>query len=247
MTCEELRDEYELYTMGASEEPTRGELREHFQRGCETCIEGVRKARTLTAKLSNAVTLADPPAGLRRRVLAMVSPELLDKKGAAWSWIWAGTAALLGVATLFVIARESSLRNAFTQVQAEARQQKNELARLDESFALVDDPDSRQVAFGQNTPEPPRGRIFVHRTRGVVFMASNLPSLEAGKTYQMWLVPKGGNPLPAGLFRPAGNGTVMYVRPGPLPDVTLAAVAISVEPEGGSAQPTAKPIIAAAL
>ena len=247
MTCEELRDDYELYTMGAGEEPARGELREHFQRGCDTCIEGITKARTLTSKLSNAVTLADPPARLRRRVLAMVTPDLPEKGTSPWSWIWAGAAALLGVATLFVFARESRLRNEYTRLQTEALQQKNELARLDESFSLVNDPDSRQVVFGQNAPKPPRGRIFVHRSRGVVFMASNLPSLEAGKTFEMWLIPKGGNPLPAGLFHSAGNGTAMYVRPGPLPDVTLAAVAVSVEPQAGSAQPTATPIIVAAL
>ena len=247
MTCEELRDDYELYAMGVSEEPARGELREHLQRGCDTCIEGVRKARTLTSKLSNAVALADPPFRLRRRVQAMVTPELLEKKSAGWSWLWAGAAALLGVATLFFAARESHLRNEFTRVQAEARQQKSELARLDESFSLLNDPDSRQIVFGQNTPKPPRGRIFVHRSRGVVFMASNLPFLEAGKTYEMWLIPKGGNPLPAGLFLSAGNGTAMYVRPGPLPDVALAAVAISVEPQAGSVLPTTQPIIVAAL
>ncbi len=247
MTCEELRDDYELYTLGASEEPALGELRAHFERGCESCTQGVRKANSLTSRLGSAVALVDPPARLRRRVLALAKPELLDEKSSAWSWIWAGAAALLGVTALFLFASQSRLRNDFTRVQAQALRQTTELARLDESLSLMNDPDSRQVVFGQGTPKPPRGRIFVHQTRGVVFLATNLPSLGAGQAYEMWLIPKGADPLPAGVFRSAGNGTATYVRPGPLPQVTLAAVAVTIEPEAGSMKPTTKPIIVATL
>ena len=44
-------------------------------------------------------------------------------------------------------------------------------------------------------------RVFVNPERGVLLFANNLPRLESGKVFEMWLVPKSGVPRPAGAFR----------------------------------------------
>ena len=44
MNCDQLREHYELYALGIAEEPERGEIRAHLNRGCEVCGGG-RKAR----------------------------------------------------------------------------------------------------------------------------------------------------------------------------------------------------------
>ena len=80
-------------------------------------------------------------------------------------------------------------------------------------------------------------------SRGVVFLAANLPELQSGKTYEMWMVPKTGNPVPAGFFKPQEDGSALHLRPGPLAAIPWAAVAVSVEPETGSPQPATKPIL----
>lgn len=77
-------------------------------------------------------------------------------------------------------------------------------------------------------------------------MASNLPPAPEGKIYELWLIPKGGNPVPSGLFQSDLQGNALFVRSGEV-DANTAAVAVSVEPEAGSTAPTTKPLIVAAV
>ena len=49
MNCNELRDQYELYAFGVADEPERSEIREHLNRECEVCMEGMRRAREVAA------------------------------------------------------------------------------------------------------------------------------------------------------------------------------------------------------
>jgi anti-sigma-K factor RskA len=81
--------------------------------------------------------------------------------------------------------------------------------------------------------------------RGVLLIASNLPALAPGRTYQMWLIPKGGAPRPAGLFRSDARGGAVHILESAVDVAGTGAMAISVEPEGGSVQPTTTPIIVA--
>src|SRR5262249_22642255 len=75
MTHAELRDHYELYALGVFEDPGRSEIREHLQRGCEDCMTEVKRAREMMAVLGGAVEPVDPPARLRKRILASVGVE----------------------------------------------------------------------------------------------------------------------------------------------------------------------------
>ena len=68
-----------------------------------------------------------------------------------------------------------------------------------------------------------------------------LPKAAPGHVYQAWTLAKGAKRVaPSVTFEPGGDG-IAFVR---LPEeaTTLAAVAVSVEPAGGSQQPTTKPI-----
>ena len=78
-------------------------------------------------------------------------------------------------------------------------------------------------------------------------MASNLPPAPSGKLYEMWLIPKSGKPLPAGLFQSGINGSAMHIRPGAVDLDATGAVAVTVENEQGADQPTSQPFIVAAL
>jgi anti-sigma-K factor RskA len=72
---------------------------------------------------------------------------------------------------------------------------------------------------------------------------SNFPSAGSDRVYQVWLVRGNGRPSSAGLFRVAGNGRATFAIPESLKGVDQ--VLVSVEPGGGSEQPTAKPVVAA--
>jgi anti-sigma-K factor RskA len=91
----------------------------------------------------------------------------------------------------------------------------------------------------------PSGRMFWDRARGSwTFLAQNLPPLQPGRTYQLWIVTNKAK-ISAGTFEPRnGEATVsaQLVLTEP-----LAAVAVTEEPAGGTLQPTGATVIAATL
>jgi anti-sigma-K factor RskA len=72
-----------------------------------------------------------------------------------------------------------------------------------------------------------------------------LPQLQSNRTFQLWLIPAAGNPISAGIFRSDPDSSAVYVYPGQT--TNAAAVAVTVEPEGGSPQPTTTPFIVTKL
>ena len=69
-------------------------------------------------------------------------------------------------------------------------------------------------------------------------LTSDLASAPAGKVYQLWLQDKDGHFTSAGLI--TGSGDQAVVLQGDAADAQAAG--ITIEPAGGSQQPTSKPI-----
>ena len=226
MTCEELQPEYGAYALGSAENPERIEIAEHLARHCPNCTPGVRRAMEAVAAMSGAVKPVDPPKRLRRRVISMVSP---DKKR-SWAIVFAPWA----VAGVLLIALIS--------VGLPGWLHPNDSARLGQALSILNDPTTKDVSFGEPAA---RGRVFVSPQKGVVFIAAHLPALGAHRIFEMWVIPTQGNPIPAGLFRGEEDASAIYVRPGPV--TNAAAIAVTVEPEGGSPQPTTTPFIVTKL
>ena len=247
MNCDELRDDYELYTLGIADEPERSEIRAHLERDCPTCVPGVRGARELTTLIGATAPMVEPPARLRKRVLAIASGQTAPRLN--WSRLWVAVAAGALIAAVVFSTRAQRASAELQRVQAESAAQTRELARLNEAFAILNQPDARQVVFGGAPAQPPRGRVFLDPARGVLLLASNLPPAPAGKAYEMWVIPKakGSQPVPAGLFQSAADGTALHVLPGPVDVAGTGAVAVTLEPAAGVPQPTSTPIIVAAL
>ena len=228
MTCEELRDDYELYAMGLLDEPSRTEIRAHLESGCATCTAGMKVAREILSGLAAAVPLVDPPRRLRARVLASVGTVQRN-----WAPVWLALAAGLVIGAFLFGYR--------------TQQMDREMAVLHEMLGILNEPEARQVTFGEGVPKPPRGRVFVHPNRGVLLLASNLPRAPEGKIYEMWVIPKAGNPVPAGLFQSSTEGTAIHLHRGGVDLGATGAVAVTLEPAGGVPAPTTQPLIVAKL
>jgi hypothetical protein len=83
------------------------------------------------------------------------------------------------------------------------------------------------------------GTVVTRGDHAYLALAS-LPPLPPGKVYEAWTLARGSKTMaPSVTFTPSQNGITLV----PLPAVagSLAAVAVSVEPQGGSRQPTTKP------
>lgn len=85
----------------------------------------------------------------------------------------------------------------------------------------------------------PYVRVFSYKSSwGYHFLASNLPPVPSQKAYELWLIPKQGAPIPAGVFKPDTRGSAMVLNPPLTPGTEAKAFAITVEPEAGSTTPT---------
>jgi hypothetical protein len=244
MTCEELRDFYELYALGVLEAEEQSALEEHLARGCETCSQGLLRARALNAAMLTFIPEERPSSKLRHRVLGMVGAER-----PRWTWA-AAIAAACALALAVWLGTEERDR---TRELAGARQDllriTGERDRLNQALAFLQQPETKAVGFGRGQTAPPKGYVFVNQTMGVMLIASNLPQAGTGKTYEMWVIPKGPDgkataPRPAGLFQSDGSRG-LHILSGPIDPTMIAAIAVTLEPEAGSPAPTSTPMIVA--
>jgi hypothetical protein len=243
MNCDQLREYYELYAIGVAEDPECAEIRAHLNRGCEVCLRGVKQAREVAALLGGSAAPSEPSPKLRRRILASVGVE---ERRFGWAPFLAAGLALSLFAVVYFAVRQGEIAKELARARSEMGRQNIELSRLNEAFTILNSPDTTVSTFGEGRSRPPKGNVFTSKSRGVLLIASNLPPAPAGKAYEMWTIAKGGNPRPAGVFQSAADGSAMHVQPGPIdPDANL--VAVTLEPETGSSQPTSNPLFAAPI
>jgi anti-sigma-K factor RskA len=79
--------------------------------------------------------------------------------------------------------------------------------------------------------------VVIGADRTATLQVTGLSAAPSGKTYEAWVIPANRSPRPAGLFR-GGASSSVRLR-GTVPK--NAVVAVTVEPAGGSQQPTTKP------
>src|SRR5207253_2949543 len=90
---------------------------------------------------------------------------------------------------------------------------------------------------GQPVAPQARARAFWSRSSGLIFTASSLPPLPAGRTYQLWMVTPQA-PVSAGLLSPGTRGEAHALLATPPGVTSAAAIAVTIEPEGGVPSPT---------
>ena len=236
MTHSEMDELYELFLLGVLEPEESAEIAEHLERECEYCTARLRETAALLGSLSSIAELTPPPARLRERVLSIAAP----KKSKASGWPVAFGLALAASAALLVwaVSERGSLQQTLIRLEDVSRQRND----LRAAIAIFSESDTRTVKFGE-AQAAPHGRVFLSQTGGVVFVGSHLPELTNGKTFELWLVPAKGNAHAAGLFTTNSQGLSVNVLAQTINPAEYAAVAVSIEPDGGSPQPTSKPIL----
>ncbi len=262
---DDLRDHVGVFVLGALTAPERAAFEAHLAT-CAECAAEVRSLMPVAGALAQLVPQTDPPVMLRARMLALIGPGRGGSAGApslraspepapwARGWAaWFATAASLAlaialgayavalrgrIASLEVRLREAALRADqserliadTTRTAAEARLQVAVLAAPD--LARVD-------LAGQTIAPRAAARAFWSRSRGLIFTASNIPTLPTGRTYQLWVLSKQAPPYGADLLlKPDADGrvTVVFSTPTDLP--TPIGMAVTIEPEGGVPAPT---------
>ena len=210
-------------------------------RGGATCAAGVRDAQSAVALFGASTEGPAPSSALRRRVLATAGA--VDERRWDWRSAFVAAAATSTVACLilFYTGRDYELRIA--SLQQQIAQRSTEAAATRGALAVLQGSDTREVTFGGEPTAPPRGRVFVNPSSGILLIASNLPPAPSGKAYEMWILPKTGNPLAAGLFASSSDGSALHLHRATVPLTETAAIAVTLEVAAGVSAPTSTPVI----
>jgi anti-sigma-K factor RskA len=249
---EQYAEDLALYALGSLEGDKRLALENHLNE-CPACREDLEKLRGDAAWLAFSISSSRPPVHARQRLMSAVAKE--PKRHAvparrftwfkAFEWAVATAAALL---VLFFARQNRDLRQQISTLQANSFGQQQRLLQAKELIASLTSSEAQHFTLvASKTPPPAEGKtIYIRNSGTVIFLASNMPQLPPQKTYELWLIPTTGAPIPAGLFKPDEHGNATVVKP-PLPaGVEAKAFAITVEPEAGSPAPTTTPIMVGA-
>jgi anti-sigma-K factor RskA len=245
------------YALDALEPGERRRFAKHLQ-SCDRCAAEVRDLAEDAVRLAWS-TAAPAPAGLRERVLAAVRTTPQERAAAARErtprlppHVWgtqpppgrtrtprtrplfvpfatATAAAALVVASLFAVQAHR------TEDRLDA-----ERSRAREIAHVLAAPDARATT-GKDARGRGIGVIASASEREAVVTLSGYGTPPGGRVHQLWLMRPRARPRSLGLF--AGD-TPLVARG---LDTSSTSLAVTVEPDGGSAQPTGQPLVQLSL
>jgi anti-sigma-K factor RskA len=247
------------YVLGALDSEERRLFDEHLAT-CPACVAEMHSFFRITSTLAADIQGVPPPARVRERVLAEVrsaagvGPAERAAGRPTLRWVLAAglpvAASLLMVAGLGVYAAglrarvadlEARLDRATTQMLAGDRaiaEARRVALDTQSAMAVLAAPDLARIDLaGEATAPQASARALWSRQRGMVFTATELPPLPAGRVYQVWVV-TGEAPISAGLLEPDPSGRGVGIFSTPADIGAPVAVAVTLEPEGGVPAPT---------
>jgi Anti-sigma-K factor rskA/Putative zinc-finger len=235
------------YVMDAVPEADRIAFERHLT-GCEQCRDEVRGLREATARLGAAAAVEPRPA-LRDQTLQaaarlrQVPPLVTGQPGGparsrTWrhSWLTMAAAAFaiaFAGAAIGLGVHLSSMQHSLTATE----QRDHAIARV------LGQPDATTLT-AKVTTGGTATVVMSHRVRALVFMGNRLSSLPSSEAYELWIMRPGGD-VPAGMLPLSSGGmsgpmVVSGLQPGD-------QIGLTIEPAGGSRQPTSVPIVLVAL
>ena len=247
MNCEEAAELTGTYALDALPDDEASSMRAHLV----SCADHAARVAELRAVALELPALAEPiaaPAGLRARVLSAIDNEpqmrtaprsisdartLRTEARVLWrpanirsfSTRWGAIAAALVIALGGLLTWNLVLQNRSGASVERLASRATNVAPLKQASGGVG---GAVVYFGDE--------------KKVLVVSGALAPLESGKTYQMWAV-GGAQPASIGVMNAAPGGKISTVVS--FDAARTGTLAITIEPAGGSAQPTTAAILTA--
>ncbi|MFJ6087305.1 anti-sigma factor domain-containing protein [Streptomyces sp. NPDC092369] len=246
------------YALDALDPAERARFEKHL-RTCAVCAAEVRALTEDAVRLAWS-TAAPPPAAMRDRVLAAVrttpqvpppvreqtrehTPQLpphvwgvqppprrvRERRPFFVPFATATAAAALVVASLFAV-QANRTQDRLDAAQAQSREIAHVLSAPDARSSTGKDAQGRSIGVVASAEEG-----------SAVVTLSGYDDLASDRVHQLWLMRPDEQPRSLGLFK----GDTPLVASGLNKSAT--SLAVTVEPDGGSAQPTSQPIVQLAL
>jgi anti-sigma-K factor RskA len=231
-----LRENIPAYAVGALDAEEAAALDAHLKT-CKACQAELAAYRLLSDDLLAATPPQEPSAALRKRLQSQLPSARPAERKERPRFVWSFNQLAMGLALLLLFAINAF---SFVQMRALQGQQSNLLHQLQNSqaaVAMLSYPGTQSLPIHEGNIG---GTVLVDKDRNsVALIVWNLPQLNTQQTYQIWLIEPSGHRVSAGLFRPQAG--VPYTTQPVFSNQNLSnfvGIGVTVEPAGGSDQPT---------
>jgi anti-sigma-K factor RskA len=253
MNNERFEDLKDAYVLGALSEEERLSFEEYLAAHPERQAE-VDELGAVAGLLAFSPPEQEPSPELRGRVMEVVEVEAEPRRiGGRSTFARIGDylsvrSLALGAAALLMIGLLSW--NVMLQSQVEDLQGRVQDAQgqAQDLQAEVEDAQDQQQSptielEGSWADQGANAEVASIHKNQVILVAKDMPSVPEDRTCQIWVI-SNDVPKPSGLFQPDGNMTAT-----PITNSIKKAdvIAVTVEPAGGSEQPTSDPVLLAEL
>lgn len=236
------------YALGSLDVDERDAFEAHLVT-CETCRAEVAELREAAAMLAYATPAREVPRReLRERVLRearavrpLAAARSPRRARAVAPWLAAAACLTLAVLAGMGLRSERGQRQRLASMLDSVQ---TDLAVRDSTIAAFLGPEVHVVSLSP-TGEKPSMRVFWNHTRNVfIVTAFNIPRAPDGRTYQLWAIRKDKAPLSMGTFNTDANGratAILAVADNITEGGFIDLCGLTMEPIGGSLQPTEQP------
>jgi hypothetical protein len=222
--------------LGVLPEPVAAPIREHLE-GCESCRAEYETMVGAARLLPFAADEIEPPAAVRSGLMERIATEprpLRRRVIPAWQRFTAIAAAAAVLIAAGGFAGYLVTRDDSSGLKAENGRQR-------ELVEHVAQGDARRDTAEQGGAKA--ALVYAPNSTSAFAWVEGMPALPAGKAYQAWFIADGA-PQPSTVFS-SGQGGVWLSSPGDV--AKFAAMAFTIEDDGGAQKPSQAPFMVVTL
>jgi anti-sigma-K factor RskA len=265
MDEQQLEELLPFYALDALTDEERRLVEEYLAEHPQARRQLEEMTNTVSA-LPLSVSLVEPPVRAKKALMARVASDVKARARAPRQSepslpllsMLRGENILrtftLGIASLAIVwviilnAELARLRNEISALNDALVAQSNSLNEIIAKLPQATPSDVITISLkGTDVQPEAQGQLIADPdSQSAVLVIAGLPPLEAGKTYQVWLI-DGGAPVSAGLLAVDENGQAVFIVTSEEAIGTFNSLGISVEPEGGSLAPTGDIVVLSEL
>jgi anti-sigma-K factor RskA len=232
---EELKD---VYVLGALPDDERATVEAYLALHPEHQAE-IDDMVGIAGLLALAPPEQEPPADLRRRLMQVVESEAVQPRAtespeSSWfSWLGGFRNVALGAAAVLVVGLFSW--NVLLQQDVQDLR-----GQVEEARSANEAQQTREIALdGTWAEQGARAEVTALKDDRAILVVEDMPSMPEDRTGQVWVI-RDEKPEPSGLLEPSGNMAATAITT----NLRGAdAIAVTVEPAGGSDEPTSDPVL----
>jgi anti-sigma-K factor RskA len=256
MNNERFEDLKDAYVLGALPEEERLSFEDYLAAHPERQAE-IDELGAIAGLLAFSPQEQEPSPELRSRVMEVVKAEAEPRRDTRRSvtarigdylsvrGLALGAAALLVIGLLsWNVLLQGQVEDLHGQVQDAQVQVQDLQAQVEDARRQRQLQQSPTIELeGSWADQGANAEVASIHKNQVILVARDMPSVPEGRTCQIWVI-SDDVPKPSGLFQPEGKMTAAPITN----SITNAdVIAVTVEPAGGSIEPTSDPVLLAEL